>query len=370
MHTVLVKEKPLRLGDKTLKSADIIDGLNAIQDKLVIVNIDLQEFVWCSDNFLMCFPAISKEFISFVELFSDFEGLVNRLKSEKNMLKISLPLSGSDKVFEVSVCYYQENKAIFRFVDLVEKHQERQRYLDDREKLFSTSRTISVSEMATTLAHEINQPIGTVSNLLRGVYMRMQKSNIDDPLLKVIEKAIEQTTFISNIISRIREYTHSRRPQFENLSVFLLVNDCLSLLDWEIAKDNIKVKHHNKEKNIIVMGDKTMLLQVFVNLLRNAIDAMKAVDRHSRKIVIDIYQSNGYVEITLKDSGVGLTKGTKENLFVPFKTTKSTGMGVGLNICRSFVELHQGKLWLSPNNSDNLSMVGSTAYLRLPTVVS
>jgi len=100
---------------------------------------------------------------------------------------------------------------------------------------------------------------------------------------------------------------------------------------------------------------------VLVNLLRNAIDAMRGASRDARRLEVEAQLVDDQVEITISDSGCGLSAETEKNLFVPFVSTKPSGMGVGLNICRSFVELHQGRLWLTHNED-----VGCTFHVTLP----
>lgn len=237
-----------------------------------------------------------------------------------------------------------------------------QRYLEDRERLFSTSRTISISEMATTLAHEINQPIGTITNLLRGIRVRLGgDESVQSEVTAAIDQAIDQACFAANIISRIRDYTHSRKPMNRRLDLVELICSSVSLLDWEVVREGIDLQLDLGRQPLMISADETMLQQVFVNLLRNAIEAMRDTARTSRQLLVTARRDEEEVEIAIADNGVGLTSEAQRHLFVPFVSSKPTGMGVGLNICRSFVELLQGKLWLSPNEAG-----GCTSHVLLP----
>lgn len=234
-------------------------------------------------------------------------------------------------------------------------------YMEERDSLFSTSRTISVSEMATTLAHELNTPIGTISNILRGVQMRLGDADISaEQLENALSRALEQTRFTQSVISRIRDFTQARRPKYRVLDMREQVTGAVSLLDWLLKQSRCKVEFLFPEKAVHVFGDATMLQQVLINLIRNAVDAMEGQSTSGRAIRIAVEAENEKVRIAVEDNGQGL-EGNADNLFVPFATDKSTGMGVGLNICRSFVELHQGRLWLTPNESK-----GCTSYVELP----
>lgn len=238
-------------------------------------------------------------------------------------------------------------------------------YMQARDNLFSTSRTISVSEMATTLAHEINTPIGTISNILRGVKIRLKKPDAClETIDEALDSALEQTQFSQNIINRIRDFTQARRPESTILDIRQLLHEAVKLLDWLLSHHSCKVTMQLSDRPIYVSGDATMLQQVVTNLIRNAVDAMHDQRADQRTITISAKRVKDQVTVSIADTGQGLTQSANE-LFVPFASSKSGGMGVGLNICRSFIELHQGRLWLSPNESE-----GCTCFVELPLVAN
>ena len=243
------------------------------------------------------------------------------------------------------------------------------RHLEDRERLLFVSRSVSVGEMATTLAHEINQPIGTVTNVLRGMLAWLDQrertgagagtaaGDAEDSMAELrqgVRLALDQALFAARIVGRIREFTQSRQPTREPVDVHALLRTSVALLDWEVARAHVGVTlaFASAEPAPRVMGDSVMLQQVIVNLLRNAVDALGAVDAGQRRIVVATRLHRAVaaaprIEIEVRDNGCGLTADDEERLFVPFQSTKPTGMGVGLNICRSFVEMHQGRLWFT-----------------------
>jgi len=237
-----------------------------------------------------------------------------------------------------------------------------QQYLAEREALFSQSQKISVGEMATTLAHEINQPIGAVQNLLQGIDVRLRKENTDlDEIRQVVGRAIEQTQFASRIVARIRDFTQAREPRYEVLSVQSLLEESSRLLDWVFSTRSIKLKV-DCAPHLRVHGDYTMLQQVVTNLLRNGIEAIEASERSGAgEIRVTATLEEDRVRIQIRDNGIGI-KNT-DQLFTPFATSKPDGMGVGLNICRSFIELHNGRLWLSPADG-----AGSIGNIQLPYI--
>lgn len=239
----------------------------------------------------------------------------------------------------------------------LEREQAARRHLEDRERLLFTSCALSVGEMASTLAHELNQPIGTVANVLRGVQTRLTRAGeapaVDAAaLLPGLQLALEQTLFAARIIARIREYTHSRQPRRECLDLAGVLRESLALLDWELQRDRVAVELAVADMPCPVLGDEVMLQQLFVNLLRNALEAMRDNAADARRLVVRLTLERGgrEVQVSLRDNGCGLPQDAQQRLFVPFQSTKPNGMGIGLNICRSFVELHQGRLWFSAND--------------------
>ena len=248
--------------------------------------------------------------------------------------------------------------------------QAARRHLEDRERLLFTSRALAVGEMASTLAHELNQPIGTVANVLRGLRTRLERQGGDGELLGGAQLALEQALFASRIIARIREYTHSRQPAREALELGAVVREALSLLDWEIQRDGVQLVIDLGEGVCQVEGDEVMLQQLFVNLLRNALEAMRdnppdGQGRAVRRLALQLAPVRDMAVLTVRDNGCGLPKDADQQLFVPFQSTKPNGMGIGLNICRSFVELHQGRLWFTPND-DAAGERGCTFHVALP----
>jgi two-component system, LuxR family, sensor kinase FixL len=210
--------------------------------------------------------------------------------------------------------------------------------------------------MASTLAHELNQPIGTVSNVLRGMRARLAQTSDApvnaDELLAPLQMALDQAVFASRIIARIREYTQSRQPRRDVLDLGQVVRESLALIDWEVQRDAVQVRLDLPRETLAVQADEVMLQQVFVNLMRNALEAMRdsgTPERLSRRLAIALATERGMAVLTVRDNGRGLPADAP--VFVPFQSTKPNGMGIGLNICRSFVELHQGRLWFTPNDA-------------------
>jgi two-component system sensor histidine kinase DctS len=236
-----------------------------------------------------------------------------------------------------------------RLADAAAREQAMQRHLEDRERLLFTSRVVSVGEMASTLAHELNQPIGAVTNLLRGVRMRLAREAPapSAEVLQALERANEQAMYASRVIARIRDYTQSRQPRREPFDLAATARASAQLLDWEMQRDTVALRLELPSP-LPVCGDEVMLQQVFVNLMRNALDAMRSLPADApRVLTVQGRRQGTQAEVAVIDTGSGLSDDAEAKLFVPFASTKPSGMGIGLNICRSFIELHQGRLWFS-----------------------
>ncbi|MFT4193962.1 sensor histidine kinase, partial [Ottowia sp.] len=247
------------------------------------------------------------------------------------------------------------------------------RHLEDRERLLFTSRSVAVGEMATTLAHELNQPLGAVTNVLRGLKTRLAAMPAQPGpeamahLAQGVQLALDQVQYAARIIGRIRDYTQSRQPRRERVDLNALLNNSLTLLDWELRRHGVQLSidlraDTSADGGAPVAGDGVMLQQVLVNLLRNAIDAMSDTPAGQRRLAIESRLDDaGQLEIAIADTGSGIDHGAASQLFTPFFSTKPTGMGIGLNICRSLIELHQGRLWFTPN-----AKRGCTFHIALP----
>lgn len=283
-------------------------------------------------------------------------------------------VTSGERRLEASLTRQPDGLTVLRLEDRAAEAQARLRHLEDREQLLFTSRLLSVGEMATTLAHEINQPIGAAANLLRGSVMRLQRQadagesrcGEGADLLQALQRATEQVLFASKIIARIRQYTHSRTPKRVPVDVAHLLGDCIGLLDWEAEREGVQVELHLPAERLRTLADEVMLQQLFVNLMRNAIDAMRGNPAGQRRLTLQARADGPRLEVTVRDTGSGLSEQAEQSLFVPFVSSKPTGTGIGLNICRSFVELHQGRLWFTRNDDG----VGTSFHATLPRLAA
>ncbi len=345
-------------------------ALEAFDLGAALIDLTHRRIVWCSAGFRShCCVQIGDRTDLLAQSLPGLDDVLTRLARAPASLVSSnddslaplqyLTVVGPSGPLSVEACRAQPGMVAVRLkcqsgrhVDAQDQEQAARRHLEDREKLLFTSRTLAVGEMASTLAHELNQPIGTVSNVLRGMRARLAQGVSAEELLAPLQLALDQAVFASRIIARIREYTQSRQPRRDVLDLGQVVRESLALIDWEVQRDAVQVRLDLPRDTLAVQADEVMLQQVFVNLMRNALEAMRdsgTPERLSRRLAIALVTERGMAVLTVRDNGRGLPADAP--VFVPFQSTKPNGMGIGLNICRSFVELHQGRLWFTPNDA-------------------
>ncbi|HSN42353.1 MAG TPA: ATP-binding protein [Burkholderiales bacterium] len=247
--------------------------------------------------------------------------------------------------------------------DMSERKQARELYLQQQEKLQVTARLITVGEMASTLAHEINQPLAAIANYNMGCVRRMRADDWNkDELLAAMEKAGAQAERAGRIIQRVRELIRKREPSFATCDLNEIIEGVAALIGSEAEKSSVKLVLELASDAQPVRADAVMVEQVVFNLIKNGIEAMQDIPVKNRRLVIrSVAHAPQTVEVAIADSGPGIESALEENLFTPFFTTKPQGMGLGLHICRSIIEMHAGKLWYDRNPSG-----GSVFHFSLP----
>jgi C4-dicarboxylate-specific signal transduction histidine kinase len=229
-------------------------------------------------------------------------------------------------------------------IDLLRRHQAQ------HEQLLSTSRMMSVGEMATTLAHELNQPLAAAVNYLNGCEQLAGETQGSGHLLQGIRLAKRQAERAAQIIGSIREFVRSREPYRQNLDAHALVHGVIELLRLEAEQFQVAIVDALPADLPPIFADRVMIEQVLLNLIKNAIEAMRETPPARRGIRVTArVDYDGMVEIRVVDQGCGLGAADMQRLFTPLYTTKPDGLGIGLAICRSIVEYHEGRLFAEPN---------------------
>lgn len=247
------------------------------------------------------------------------------------------------------------------------------------ERMQFTSRLTTMGEMASSLAHELNQPLSAISNYCMGVAKRLEGHHdpmITKEILPALEKASDQAHRAGTIIQRIRGFVKRSEPQRKASAIKDIINDAVGLVEIEAHRHRLSIHSEFAEDLPEVDLDPVLILQVLVNLLKNGLDSIReAYPLSSRwtapplKISADLDTSifPAMLRIQVTDSGGGIAESVAQHIFQPFFSTKSDGMGMGLNICRSIVESHHGRLWAKNiMDSAQTKLVGCTFTILLP----
>ena len=232
-----------------------------------------------------------------------------------------------------------------------------------RDMLHETARLAALSEFAASLAHEVNQPLMAIASY-NGACLRMIEAGGFDQneLVAALQGSRDQALRAGRIISRVRDFFRSRQPQASYCDINALVLESLELMETQLENHSMVTVLSLSGTLPMVQADQTLLVQVIVNLLQNAIDAMEESPPSRRRLrVSTALDNNGAIELSIADHGSGVPAAIGDRLYTPFFTTKSKGLGLGLSICRSIVEAHGGRLWHSANPDR-----GSTFHFTLP----
>lgn len=203
-----------------------------------------------------------------------------------------------------------------------------------------------MGEMASSLAHELNQPLGAIASYLAGSLNLIERGGASaEELGPALAKASQQATRAGQVIRRVHEFVRKREPQRTTLDAGKLLEDCRALAELQARRSGTSVIVEVAPDLPPIVGDAVMLEQVVLNLTRNAIESMAETGAGQRILVIGAgIGEGGGVCITVRDHGAGIPEEVAGKLFSPFFTTKPDGMGMGLSICRSIVEAHGGRL--------------------------
>jgi two-component system, LuxR family, sensor histidine kinase DctS len=252
-------------------------------------------------------------------------------------------------------------------VDITAQKQAEARQRDQELRLQRSARLASVGEMASTLAHELNQPLMALSNFAAAARALASQDSSREMLAGALDEIVGQSKRASEIVKRVRAFINPQRAHYEILTMESVIRHAETLLKPELQRDGVGLRLMLDDADAPLRGDRVLLEQVLVNLVHNALHAMQeqppAQAGARRGIELSCRREGQLLRVTVADRGPGIPPERLEQVFAPFFTTKADGLGLGLNICRTIVEAHGGSMTV-----ENRAGGGAAFSFTLPTV--
>lgn len=251
----------------------------------------------------------------------------------------------------VGEAWLGETRIFTGFVhDITQRQQTELRLQDLQSELAHVGRVSEMGSLASSLAHELNQPLTAVAAYCESA-RDLLASDPDAETLAMVREALDdavtQALRAGQIVRRLRDFISHGETERQHESLLRLVTEANALALVGSREHGIDVQVQLDPGADAVFVDRIQIQQVLVNLIRNAIDAM--IDSPVRSLAISsAAEAEEYVRVSIEDSGSGISEATAEQLFQPFVTSKKSGMGIGLSICRTIVEAHGGQIWFEP----------------------
>jgi C4-dicarboxylate-specific signal transduction histidine kinase len=208
-----------------------------------------------------------------------------------------------------------------------------------------------MGEMASSVAHELNQPLTAINNYCNGMVSRIKAQQIsEEDLLGALEKTARQAQRAGQIIHRIRSFVKRSEPNRTSSTVSQMVAEAVELAEIELRRFNVRLNHYVAARLPALLVDPILIEQVLVNLLRNAAESIDMAQRPTANRIVELHvvpkqiDNKSVVEFVVQDTGKGLAPEVMARLYEAFYSTKANGMGIGLSLCRSIVESHLGRM--------------------------
>ena len=227
--------------------------------------------------------------------------------------------------------------------DLTERRSQERRMQELQSELVHVSRLTAMGEMASSLAHELNQPLSAITSYLRGASTLLKAEQVDkERVREAMDRSAEQALRAGDVIKRLREFVAKGETEHTIENPAILLEEAAALALVGAREQGVRVSLRCDRNLPPIVVDKVQIQQVALNLIRNAIEAMETTSR--RELMIGVAQRGRLASFFVADTGTGIAPEISEQLFKPFVTSKASGMGVGLSICRTIIEAHGGRI--------------------------
>jgi C4-dicarboxylate-specific signal transduction histidine kinase len=233
--------------------------------------------------------------------------------------------------------------------DLTERNAKEAILRETQAELARVSRITATGELVAWIAHEVNQPLSAIASNGQTCLHWLSDTTLDLEKARLAgERIVRDARLASDVVSRIRAMATKSQPVQTPVDINSVIHDVLEFLDNSFRRHSIVVESELAADIPSVLGDRVQLQQVLLNLLVNAVEAMSSVmDRPRTARILCRREASGNVLVAIQDAGMGIEAQALDQMFEPFFTTKRDGMGMGLSICRSIIEAHGGRLWVT-----------------------
>lgn len=370
-----VQERTAALKESEMRYLDLY---NNAPDMFVSVDLATQRVTECNDTFLNvtgfyksevidkhvydlyhpdCMDQTRRSFGQFMATgqTQDLELLL--LKANGDVIDVSLNVSAvRDEEGKLL-----HSRAVLR--DITAKKRAEARIKSQEAELAHVSRLSTMGELATGLAHEINQPLAAIAAYAEGAAMRIRGNKVDkERLAEVVDRISADAYRAGEIVRRLRRFVHKRVPERLPLNLNELVTDVVHFVAADAERRGVTIGFDLDDDLPMMTGDSIEIQQVLLNLIRNGCDAMEEMQSADRELIIRTQcGEEGTIEVEVKDQGHGFSDEAEDHLFEAFFTSKEDGLGMGLTISRSIIESHGGRIWASANADG-----GATFHFSLP----
>lgn len=249
-------------------------------------------------------------------------------------------------------------------MDLTAARESKDALFRSQSQLAHVTRVTSLGELAASIAHEVNQPLAAIRTSGEACHRWLDRSepNLGE-VRTALDRMISSSARASEVIRRIRTLSRNGDPERQRESFNDIVSDTLGLVQYELSRSHVKLRVELAAVPVHVSADRVQLQQVILNLIINACQAMTEVDPRTRLLHVRTWVHHDEAMLEVRDCGGGISAEALPSLFTPFFTTKADGLGMGLSICRSIIEFHDGRIWATANQG-----TGAVFCIALPAL--
>ena len=252
---------------------------------------------------------------------------------------------------------------IINFRDITERINAEDKARAREKQIGHMSRCKTMGELATSLAHELNQPLAALNNYVAGSIIRIEKGLMNtDETLAALNAAVQQTQRVGNIVRSMRNFLKKGEANYKIYPIRQIIKDIKPLIELKASQSEVKIHYEIAPQPLHIRADETLFGQVIINLIFNAVDALRNNALDDRHVYLRCWLSNKHVRISISDNGPGLNGINPDQLFESFYSSKADSMGIGLTLSRSIVENHHGYLWACDNKPGATFNISLNSY--------